>query len=102
MAVISRLRRAIRKLRFFITFNLRRWLLSSSSSLDRRRLSLPSSPRSSGLFLCSGEELCSPPRVMTRTISGLSASSDDIDKRAEDFIERFHRHLRMERGPLTE
>ncbi|PKA51407.1 hypothetical protein AXF42_Ash002772 [Apostasia shenzhenica] len=122
--LVGRLRQAISKVRFLLSFNLRRWLLSSAAS-SRRRHSLENRPRSPGLLdLTSPDEYgyylwdpapppprtlsppspatASPPQVLVKSMSPRSASvspasSDDINQRAEEFIERFYRQLRMER-----
>ncbi|KAI0504669.1 hypothetical protein KFK09_015621 [Dendrobium nobile] len=120
--LLSRLRQTITKVRFLLSFNLRQWLLSSTATASRRRLSLDSQPLSPGILDATDEHsyywpfdpvISSPPpptkpsnsisQPLTRTISrGMSASStasstDDINQRADDFIENFYRQLRMER-----
>ncbi|PKA65435.1 hypothetical protein AXF42_Ash005769 [Apostasia shenzhenica] len=125
LKLLSRLRRAIDKVRFLLAFDLRRWLLSSSAARSRRRR-LESRPRSPGLLDCSDAvdepmyycslDMGSPPaprtispfpasqssppllvRTISRAASGSSATSEDINQRADDFIESFYRQLRMER-----
>ncbi|KAL0903321.1 hypothetical protein M5K25_027692 [Dendrobium thyrsiflorum] len=129
--LLRRFKRGVAKVRFLLSFNLRRWLLSSTSS--HRRLALDSRPSSPGLLdltdvadelgyylfgsisppkspsssLSQNGSSSSPPplrtpslpllRSMTRVTSISSASSDDINLRAEQFIENFHRQLMMER-----
>ncbi|KAL0916689.1 hypothetical protein M5K25_014218 [Dendrobium thyrsiflorum] len=120
--LLSRLRQTITKVRFLLSFNLRQWLLSSTATASRRRrLSLDSQPLSPGLLDATDElsyywfdpVISSPPpptkpsssisqpltRTISRAMSGSSAASstDDINQRADDFIENFYRQLKMER-----
>ncbi|KAG0470712.1 hypothetical protein HPP92_017412 [Vanilla planifolia] len=143
--VLGRLQRAIAKVRFLVSFNLRQWLLSSSVASSHRRLSLDSQPHPAGILDATdiGDELSSyffgtgspptrpssslsksggspvpqspllrtvsppllrtvtPPllRTISRAVSGssVSSASDDINQRADEFIENFYRQLRMER-----
>ncbi|KAI0511164.1 hypothetical protein KFK09_011789 [Dendrobium nobile] len=129
--LLRRFKRGVAKVRFLLSFNLRRWLLSSTPS--HRRFALDSRPSSPGLLdltdvadelgyylfgstsppkrpsssLSMNGSSSSPPplrtpsppllRSMSRVTSISSASSDDINLKAEQFIENFHRQLMMER-----
>ncbi|KAK8954725.1 hypothetical protein KSP39_PZI001985 [Platanthera zijinensis] len=124
--LLSRFRKAVAKVRFVLSFNLRRWILSSTAAATSHRglsfdsqLSLPpglldATDEFSNLF---DSDLSQPPRprrsvskggidsgspvllrTISRAVSGLPAtSSDDINQRADDFIHNFYRQLRMER-----
>ncbi|PKA49458.1 hypothetical protein AXF42_Ash016647 [Apostasia shenzhenica] len=82
--LLGRLRRAISKVKFLLSFELRRWFRSPDAGGGRQQFRLENRPGSS-----SGLLDCALPRTMSRAMSGMSAASDDIDQRAEDFIERF-------------
>ncbi|XP_020578758.1 uncharacterized protein LOC110023609 [Phalaenopsis equestris] len=120
LRLLNRLRKAITKVRFLLSFNLRQWLLfPTSAPSSHRLLSLDNQPPSPGLLDVAGEFSyylfdplsSSPPtrpsssgskplrRTISRAVSGSSNASsiDDIDQRAENFIENFYRQLRMER-----
>lgn len=122
-ALFTRLRRAIQKVQFLLSFNARRWIsssiLGSSSPMNRPRLSFKSQP--SGLldFFTDDDEYCdarsaftlsrttstatdvsrmnSPAPDITRSTSDASSSADDINQRADDFIANFYKHIQMER-----
>ncbi|XP_068652670.1 uncharacterized protein [Aristolochia californica] len=93
---LSRLRRAIRKVRFLLSFNIHRWRVGSMvGTYSRRQLSF-GDPQ--GLLDCADDDVQvedlrtgSPPLALQRTIS------DDIDKKAEAFIENFYKRIQMER-----
>ncbi|XP_030458848.2 uncharacterized protein LOC115679401 [Syzygium oleosum] len=106
--VLSRLKRAVKKARLLLSFDVRRWRLAlvigaaSGKSWQRRRLSFDDWP---GLMGCmddggrAGSESSGSRREIWRTMSYPSSPSeeDDIDKRADVFISNFHRQLQMER-----
>ncbi|KAJ7955767.1 DUF761 domain-containing protein [Quillaja saponaria] len=103
---LSRLRRAVEKVRLLLAFNImgHNWRIASMlrrGSLSKRQLSFNDRP---GLRLCTEES------DTEDSDSGLDSSShgglqrttsypseDDIDKRAEMFIANFRRQLQMER-----
>ncbi|XP_073118053.1 uncharacterized protein [Elaeis guineensis] len=113
---LGRLRRAIQKVKFLLSFNTSRWFLSSllGSPAGPRRLSLKGQP---GLLDCAEDyyevgssfglsrttssasgvsRTTSSASEISRTLSDAS-TGDDIDKRAEIFIANFYRHIQMER-----
>ncbi|URE07213.1 hypothetical protein MUK42_19391 [Musa troglodytarum] len=117
--LLSLLRRAIQKVSFLLSFDATRWMASSlkRSPLVSRRLSLTARP---SLLDCTddgGYEAASSSSTLSRTVSLLSSpasrttspgseasrslsgasSGDDINQRADRFIENFYRQLRMER-----
>ncbi|KAI3472441.1 hypothetical protein Pfo_029561 [Paulownia fortunei] len=79
--LLGRLKRAVKKIKFLLNFNVNRWKLASiiGASSSKRRLSFNDRP---GLRAC-------------RTIS--YPSEDDIDKRADAFIANFYKQLQYER-----
>ncbi|XP_077237090.1 cotton fiber protein [Tasmannia lanceolata] len=88
---LRRLRRAIHKVKFLLSFNINKWRLSSGiGSSSRRQLSFKEPP---GLIFDDDhdQEAQSSPQILQRT------ASDDIDRRAEMFISNFYRRLQMER-----
>ncbi|KAM7252581.1 hypothetical protein ACFE04_008090 [Oxalis oulophora] len=101
-SLLNRLRTAVKKIKFLMKFSLNRWRLASmiGASSSRRKLSFNERP---GLIACTEEydqidrSISSSPSFgrLHRSIS--YQSEDDIDKRAEMFIENFHRQLRIER-----
>ncbi|GMH16639.1 hypothetical protein Nepgr_018480 [Nepenthes gracilis] len=108
VTLLGRLRRAVNKLKFLINFNIdyinRPWSFAPmigalTGKRRRRRLSFNDRP---GLRSCSADitEACasaspSPPQLIQRTAS--FPLEEDVDKRADAFIENFHRQLRLER-----
>ncbi|ONK69632.1 uncharacterized protein A4U43_C05F25070 [Asparagus officinalis] len=121
--LFTKLHRAIRKVKFLLSFNATKWIFSSilgspSDKKHRRRLSLRSQP--SGLLDCTSNdeffEASGSPFVLSRSTSSVTdrsrstspasevsrstssaSSTDDIDQRAEEFIRNFYRHIQMER-----
>ncbi|KAK1391600.1 hypothetical protein POM88_010656 [Heracleum sosnowskyi] len=114
--MFDRLRNAVKKVKFLLNLNLHRWRLASilsnkASSSRRRTLSL--NDRRPGLRAYADDiyyrnietsvaptsdrrlSTCSSSRRIERTIS--CSSEDDIDKKAELFINNFKRQLLMER-----
>lgn len=105
ISLLGRLRKAVKKLKFMMNFNLQRWrlaaILGRNSSRNLRLLSF-NEERPGLKGACNDEdiiELCEEGsnsyRGLQRTTS--YASEDDVDKRAEAFIANFHRQLRIER-----
>ncbi|KAF7838051.1 DUF761 domain protein [Senna tora] len=113
-SVLRRLRRAVHRVRFLLSSVVlgRAWQMASvlrrASGLSRRQLSFNDigSP-SRGLMICTAERQdsiggisedsgCSP-RGVVRTWSSVSQEEDDINERAEMFINNFRRQLRIER-----
>ncbi|KAK4415292.1 hypothetical protein Salat_2636500 [Sesamum alatum] len=99
-SLVGRLKRAVKKIKFLLDFNLNRWKLASMmgrASSSKRRLSFNDRP---GLRVCMEEDPDpndepGSGKALHRTIS--CPSEDDIDKRADAFIANFHRQLRFER-----
>ena len=102
---LGQLKKAVKKLRFLLSFNLSQWRLASiigSASKRRRRLSFNDRP---GLHGCIEDEMLdrnSSAKGIQRTRSYGSdersyGSEDDIDRRADIFIANFRRQLRLER-----
>uniref|UniRef100_A0A7N0RG47 DUF761 domain-containing protein n=1 Tax=Kalanchoe fedtschenkoi TaxID=63787 RepID=A0A7N0RG47_KALFE len=123
-SLISRLKRAVKKINFIIKFNVvNRFKIASilgrsrsSSSAKPRRLSFNDRPglKAAAHFYCSSDEDegvaassyyasarssssrgSSSSRELHRTTS--CPASEDVDKRADAFIANFYRQLRMER-----
>ncbi|URE02701.1 hypothetical protein MUK42_19845 [Musa troglodytarum] len=116
--LLSLLRRAIQKVRFLLSFDATRWMASSlkRSPLVSRQLSFtarpslldctdddgyeagssPSLSRTVSLLSSPASRTTSPGSEASRSLSGAS-SDDDINQRADRFIENFYRQLRMER-----
>ncbi|RWW48678.1 hypothetical protein BHE74_00045231 [Ensete ventricosum] len=114
--LLSLLRRAIQKVRFLLSFDATRWMASSlnRSPLVSRRLSFTagpslldctdddgyeagSSPSTTVSLLSSpASRTTSPESEASRSLNGAS-SDDDINQRADRFIENFYQQLRMER-----
>ncbi|XP_058068563.1 uncharacterized protein LOC131217643 [Magnolia sinica] len=96
--LLRRLKKAIQKVRFLLSFHVHKWRLPSMiDSSSRRQLSFNNAP---GLIDCTADvdvedcEMGLSPSPIQRTRSD---ASDDIDRRAEMFIANFHRHIQMER-----
>ncbi|CAL9095284.1 unnamed protein product [Musa textilis] len=117
--LLSLLRRAIQKVRFLLSFDATRWMASSlkRSPLVSRQLSFTARPslldctdddgyeagssssslsRTVSLLSSPASRTTSPGSEASRSLSGAS-SDDDINQRADRFIENFYRQLRMER-----
>ncbi|KAL6203856.1 hypothetical protein ACLB2K_027555 [Fragaria x ananassa] len=105
--LLSRLRRAVKKVSFLLNLNMNRWriasMLSRSSSAVQRIRSLNDWP--AGLTAaCDSDENSEEDSVsstgssrhLQRTIS-YPSDQDDIDQRAEMFIANFRRQLQIER-----
>ncbi|XP_078150492.1 cotton fiber protein [Carex rostrata] len=106
ISLLNKLKRAIQKIKFLLSFNATRWVVSPlRGSFTTRRVSFNSQP---SLLDCtpvdspvsnstgSVSRTTSNASQVTRTSSNAS-SSDDIDKRAEIFITNFYNHIQMER-----
>jgi Cotton fibre expressed protein len=107
-SLLNKLKRAIVKVKFLISFNTTRWVFSSlRGSSTPRQLSFSAQP---SLLDCTDDSTSvnnfyewrpisrttSNASQVVRTISNAS-SNDDIDKRAEIFIANFYRHIQLER-----
>jgi hypothetical protein len=95
----GRLKKAVRKLKLLLSFNIRRWCLGGpniGSFSYRRRLSFDDRL---GLRGCIEDDKSDGGDRSARSIQRATsfASDDDIDKRAEIFIANFRRRLRFER-----
>ncbi|OAY27569.1 uncharacterized protein LOC110603324 [Manihot esculenta] len=96
--VLGHLKRAVKKLNFLLSFNLRRWRVASilrNVSRRRRRLSFNDRLGLHGCIEDVESDENKRVRALQRTRS--YASEDDIDQRAEIFIENFRRQLLLER-----
>ncbi|XVE71812.1 hypothetical protein DITRI_Ditri10aG0181900 [Diplodiscus trichospermus] len=94
-SLLTRLRRAVKKVKILLNFSMNRWRIASmiGGSPSSRRLSFTDRP---GLGACADDyDSGSYSRSLARTTS--YRSEDDIDKRAEMFIANFHRQLQIER-----
>ncbi|KAM4119030.1 hypothetical protein ACJW30_03G028300 [Castanea mollissima] len=102
LSLLTRLKRAVKNVRFLLDFNMNRWRLASvlgHASSSSKRLSFNDRP---GLRAASDDDTTdfedsvgsSRPGIQ-RTIS--FPSEDDVDKRAEMFIAKFYRQLQIER-----
>ncbi|KAF3339268.1 Cotton fiber expressed protein [Carex littledalei] len=113
ISLLNKLKRAIQKIKFLLSFNATRWVVSPlRGSFTTRRVSFNSQP---SLLDCTDNSTSTPvdsyewvsnstgvsrttsnASQVTRTSSNAS-SSDDIDNRAEIFITNFYKHIQMER-----
>ncbi|OMP05665.1 hypothetical protein CCACVL1_01854 [Corchorus capsularis] len=99
-SLLGRLRRAVKKVKFLLNFNMNRWRIANMiGARSSRRLSFTDKP---GLRACVADDLYDSDdssshssRRLSRTTS--YPSEDDIDKRAEMFIANFHKQLQIER-----
>ncbi|KAL3623882.1 hypothetical protein CASFOL_032698 [Castilleja foliolosa] len=98
--LLGKLKRAVKKIKFLINFNINKLKLASSfgASSSKRRLSFNDRP---GLRACMddpdlNDDSGSSRGRLERTMS-YPSSEDDIDKRAEVFIAIFYKNLRYER-----
>lgn len=96
-SLVGRLKRAVKKIKFLLDFNVNRWKLASliGASSSKRRLSFNDRP---GIRACLEDSESEGPgsaRSLQRTIS--YPSEDDVDKKADAFIANFHKQLRIER-----
>ncbi|KAJ4813601.1 cotton fiber protein [Rhynchospora pubera] len=110
-ALLNKLKNAIQKVKFLLSFDATRWVLCSiRGSFTPRKVSFKAQP---SLLDCTDDatpvdlygwasnsasvsRTTSNASQVTRTSSNVS-SSDDIDKRAEIFITNFYKHIQMER-----
>ncbi|KAG8372390.1 hypothetical protein BUALT_Bualt12G0061300 [Buddleja alternifolia] len=97
--LLGRLKRAVKKVKFLINFNVNKWKLASiiGASSSKRRLSFNDRP---GLTDCMDDDLDpndgpGSARGLQRTIS--YPSEDDVDNRADAFIANFYKQLKIER-----
>lgn len=98
MKVLGHVKRAVKKLKFLLSFNLRRWRLGSiihNASKRRRRLSFNDRLGLHGCIEDVETDENQSVRALQRTRS--YASEEDIDQRAEIFIENFRRQLLLEK-----
>ncbi|GFP99457.1 hypothetical protein PHJA_002089800 [Phtheirospermum japonicum] len=98
--LLGKLKRAVKKIKFLINFNVNKLKLASiiGASSSKRRLSFNDRP---GLRACMEDpDLNNDPESskgrLQRTIS-YPSSEDDIDKRADAFIANFYKNLQYER-----
>ncbi|KAF6138496.1 hypothetical protein GIB67_022530 [Kingdonia uniflora] len=105
--LLSRLRKAVKKVSFILNFNMIQWRAASKilGSTSQRRISFNDRGRQ-GLQDCISETDDDQPGssrgggTLQRATSGVSAYEDDtldIDRRADMFISNFYRHIQMER-----
>ncbi|WCJ30513.1 hypothetical protein M5689_012069 [Euphorbia peplus] len=97
-----KLKTAVKKLKFLLSFNLRRWRVASilrSISKRQRRLSFNDRLGLHGCIEGDDDNRNEFVRTLQRTKSCCSSGDDveDIDRKAEVFIANFHRQLLMER-----
>ena len=114
MFLLNRLRRAVKKVRLLLSFDVQRWRIASmmigGRSFDgrqQRRLSFNDRPglaaacaaaEESGSEDSGGSSRGHHHQQLQRTVSYPSDhDQDDIDQRAEMFIANFRRQLQMER-----
>ncbi|KAH6779443.1 cotton fiber protein [Perilla frutescens var. hirtella] len=97
-SLVGRLKRAVKKIKFLLDFNVNRWKLASliGASSSKRRLSFTDRP---GIRACLDDSEPDEPgsaRSLQRTIS-YPTSEDDVDKKADAFIANFYKQLQIER-----
>ncbi|XP_048434562.1 uncharacterized protein LOC125474653 [Pyrus x bretschneideri] len=100
---LSRLRKVVRKVSFILNLNVNRWrivsMIGPTVSSNQQLMSFNDHP---GLKAACGHETSSEEDSgssrghLQRTIS-YPSDQDDIDQRAEMFIAKFRRQLRVER-----
>ncbi|KAL7138062.1 hypothetical protein ABFS83_10G137200 [Erythranthe nasuta] len=96
--LIGRLKRAVKKIKFLLDYNVNRLKLASmiGGSPSKRRLSFNEKP---GLIGCVEDpdtyEEPGSARSLHRTVS--YPSEDDVDNRADAFITNFYKQLQFER-----
>ncbi|KAL0428309.1 UNVERIFIED_CONTAM: hypothetical protein Slati_3005700 [Sesamum latifolium] len=104
-ALLGRLKRAVRKIKFLLNFNVNRWKLASilgASSSKRSSARLMSFNDRPGLRACVEDSGSDGSQGSSTTRPGLQRtmsypSEDDVDKRADAFIANFYRQLQYER-----
>ncbi|KAJ4844258.1 hypothetical protein Tsubulata_031442 [Turnera subulata] len=104
-SLMSRLRRAVKKVKILLNLDLSRWRVASmmgAASVRRHQLSFNDRPGLRAAYDDSESEDSSLSRSYSsssglhRTIS-YPSEEEDIDKKAEMFIQNFHRQLQIER-----
>lgn len=110
-SLLNKLKRAIQKVKFLLSFNPTRWVVSSfRGSFTLRKISFNAQPslldctidstpvdlHRWGSISSSVSRTTSNASQVSRTISNAS-SIDDIDKKAEIFIANFYKHIQLER-----
>ncbi|CAN6547392.1 unnamed protein product [Malus baccata var. baccata] len=102
-SLLSRLRKAVRKVSVLLNLNVNRWrivsMIGRTVSSNHRLMSLNDHPGlkvACGDVTSSEEDSGSSRGNLQRTIS-YPSDQDDIDQRAEMFIANFRRQLRVER-----
>ncbi|XP_047938477.1 uncharacterized protein LOC125186178 [Salvia hispanica] len=92
--LLSKLRRAVEKIKFLLNLSVNRWKVASV--ISKRGLSFNERP---GLMACvedsGSDESPGSSRGLRRTTS--YPSEDDIDERADAFIANFYKQLQFER-----
>ncbi len=99
LSLLIRLRRAVKKVKFLLNFNLNRWRLASvlgHASSSKRQISFNDRP---GLRAACSDDIESEESGSSMGIQRTMSfpSEDDVDKRAEMFIANFYRQLQIER-----
>lgn len=102
-ALLGRLRRAVKKVKFLLNLSFNKWQLASVVGASRRAISFNDRPGlralTDDLTIMDRDDdsgSSSGRRRIERTTS-YPSDGDDIDKRAEIFINNFRNQLRMER-----
>ncbi|XP_039115711.1 uncharacterized protein LOC120251232 [Dioscorea cayenensis subsp. rotundata] len=116
--VLKKLRRGIRKVMFLLSFNAKKWFISSSLKSPNlaKLISFKDQPSLINCYTTDEDEFyevgsslsvsrtSSSASEISRTISSASAttdssssSGDDINVKAEAFIASFYKHIQMER-----
>ncbi|CAK7354236.1 unnamed protein product [Dovyalis caffra] len=105
-SVFGPLKRAVKKINFLLNFNFRKWRLasilssassSSSSSGRMRRLSFNDRLGLQGAIEDAESDNQNKPVRTFERVRSYGSSDEDIDKRAEIFINNFRQQLLMER-----
>jgi|UniRef100_A0A2N9IN00 hypothetical protein len=99
LSLLTRLKRAVVKIKFLLNFDLNRWHLASvlgHASSSKRQISFNDRP---GLRAACSDDIESEESGFSRGIQRTMSfpSEDDVDKRAEMFIANFYRQLKIER-----
>ncbi|KAL5973986.1 hypothetical protein ACLOJK_030646 [Asimina triloba] len=94
------LKRAIQTVRFLLGSSFHKWrrlssIVLRSPPISRRQVSFHSPP---SLTNCTIEDsVANPERTVGRIRRSVSDGWDDIDSRADIFIDNFYRHIQFER-----
>ncbi|KAK6944231.1 Protein of unknown function DUF761, plant [Dillenia turbinata] len=105
-ALIGKFKRAVKKVRLLLNFNINRWLVASMirASSSKTRLSFNDRPGLRGFTDDTDDDISDIEKSPVSSKQGIQIqrtisypSEEDVNKKADLFIENFHKQLRMER-----